>query len=204
MDTALAIITIIVSVATLLALTWLVVKLLKEWLGKRPKQEFTNEELKNNGALFILNGGTSKLCIYEEKIEIIYGNDFKTRFFNMGNTGNIVIPFTSISGFQFLEGSPKKSGRFDFSILGGQNTYNTYDNIFTFNGEENETAIRIRDFITDKISKSNVEKTNKISKNNIESTISNADEIAKYKKLLDDGIITQEEFETKKKQLLNI
>lgn len=72
MDTALAIITIIVSVATLLALTWLVVKLLKEWLGKRPKQEFTNEELKNNGALFILNGGTSKLCIYEEKIEIIY------------------------------------------------------------------------------------------------------------------------------------
>ena len=31
---------------------------------------------------------------------------------------------------------------------------------------------------------------------------SNADELAKFKKLLDDGIITQEEFDTKKKQLL--
>ena len=35
-------------------------------------------------------------------------------------------------------------------------------------------------------------------------TISTADEIAKFKKLLDDGIITQEEFNTKKKQLLGI
>ena len=34
--------------------------------------------------------------------------------------------------------------------------------------------------------------------------ISAADEIRKYKSLLDDGIITQEEFEAKKKQLLNL
>lgn len=33
---------------------------------------------------------------------------------------------------------------------------------------------------------------------------SSADEIIKYKKLLDDGIITQEEFKTKKKQLLGL
>ena len=33
---------------------------------------------------------------------------------------------------------------------------------------------------------------------------SSADEIAKFKKLLDDGIITQEEFEAKKKQLLGL
>lgn len=34
--------------------------------------------------------------------------------------------------------------------------------------------------------------------------VSNADEILKYKNLLDDGIITNEEFEAKKKQLLGI
>ena len=34
--------------------------------------------------------------------------------------------------------------------------------------------------------------------------VSSADEIVKYKKLLDDGIITQEEFDAKKKQLLNL
>lgn len=35
-------------------------------------------------------------------------------------------------------------------------------------------------------------------------TTSGADEIAKYKKLCDDGVITKEEFEAKKKQLLGI
>ena len=35
------------------------------------------------------------------------------------------------------------------------------------------------------------------------SNISAADEIIKFKKLLDDGIITQDEFDTKKQQLLN-
>ncbi len=34
--------------------------------------------------------------------------------------------------------------------------------------------------------------------------ISSADEIRKYKELLDDGIITEEEFNAKKKQLLNL
>ena len=33
---------------------------------------------------------------------------------------------------------------------------------------------------------------------------SNADEIKKYKDLFDSGIITQEEFDAKRKQLLNI
>lgn len=34
--------------------------------------------------------------------------------------------------------------------------------------------------------------------------LSNADEIAKFKNLLDEGIITEEEFENKKKELLNL
>ncbi len=38
----------------------------------------------------------------------------------------------------------------------------------------------------------------------IQPTLSEADEIRKYKKLLDEGIITQEEFEAKKKQLLGL
>lgn len=38
----------------------------------------------------------------------------------------------------------------------------------------------------------------------IQPTLSGADEIRKYKNLLDEGIITQEEFEAKKKQLLGL
>ena len=42
--------------------------------------------------------------------------------------------------------------------------------------------------------------------NNVQSNIatSNADELKKYKELLDEGIISQEEFDAKKKQLLNL
>ncbi len=40
--------------------------------------------------------------------------------------------------------------------------------------------------------------------NNNAATLSNADEILKYKRLLDEGIITQEEFDAKKKQLLGL
>ena len=36
------------------------------------------------------------------------------------------------------------------------------------------------------------------------SELNNADVIFKYKKMLDEGVITQEEFDTKKKQLLNL
>ncbi|MCP4349148.1 MAG: hypothetical protein GY795_27015 [Desulfobacterales bacterium] len=36
------------------------------------------------------------------------------------------------------------------------------------------------------------------------SSVSEADEISKFKKLLDDGVITKEEFETKKKQILGL
>ncbi|MGI6030792.1 MAG: SHOCT domain-containing protein [Eubacteriales bacterium] len=35
-------------------------------------------------------------------------------------------------------------------------------------------------------------------------TISSADELKKFKELLDSGVITQEEFEAKKKQLLGL
>ena len=40
--------------------------------------------------------------------------------------------------------------------------------------------------------------------NSVNNSIDAADEIVKFKKLADDGIITQEEFEAKKKQLLGL
>ena len=62
-------------------------------------------------------------------------------------------------------------------------------------GSKIELAKRICEIITKKVNEtySNV---------NFETTSSVADEILKFKKLLDEGIITQEEFETKKKELL--
>lgn len=48
------------------------------------------------------------------------------------------------------------------------------------------------------------EKNNNVPRSENSTTNSNADELKKFKELLDDGIITQEEFDKKKKQLLNL
>lgn len=58
----------------------------------------------------------------------------------------------------------------------------------------------------DELKKLIIEKKTELSKNNSEkpSFTTNADEIKKFKDLLDNGIITQEEFDEKKKQLLGI
>ncbi|HAP9644994.1 TPA: SHOCT domain-containing protein, partial [Enterococcus faecium] len=50
-----------------------------------------------------------------------------------------------------------------------------------------------------------IEKQQSILDNNSKETqISSADEIKKYKELLDEGIINQEEFDFKKKELLGL
>lgn len=68
---------------------------------------------------------------------------------------------------------------------------------FTINIYKPKLADEIKNSIH--IAQNKVQTTNQTITN---STLSNADEILKYKKLLDEGIITQEEFERKKEQLL--
>ena len=63
-----------------------------------------------------------------------------------------------------------------------------------FNKEIPKKSEEIYNFILKKIEECKI--------NNAQTNISNADEIMKFKKLLDEGIITQEEFEKKKKELL--
>lgn len=62
-----------------------------------------------------------------------------------------------------------------------------------FNKKVPVQAEKIYNYITQKISESKNVRIN---------NISNADEILKFKKLLEQGIITEEEFEIKKKELL--
>ncbi|MFT8868493.1 SHOCT domain-containing protein [Liquorilactobacillus nagelii] len=63
--------------------------------------------------------------------------------------------------------------------------------------EWNKNSIKGMNFAEEKSVSSNVKVTKR-------TELSIPDEILKYKKLADDGIITQEEFDAKKKQLLNL
>ena len=64
----------------------------------------------------------------------------------------------------------------------------------------NETMQKVNNFVHEKVAE--CKKTaNTI---NVTAQQSNADELKKYKELLDNGIITQEEFDAKKKQILGL
>ena len=82
-----------------------------------------------------------------------------------------------------------------FENKGGQ-YFNDPNTIQLSNMEQYAVAIKIRDYIENY----QVESVNPT----VVQSLSGADEILKYKKLLDEGILTQEEFDAKKKQLLGL
>ena len=82
-----------------------------------------------------------------------------------------------------------------FENKGGQ-YFNDPNTIQLSNMEQYAVAIRIRDYIEN----FQVESANPT----VVQSLSGADEILKYKKLLDEGILTQEEFDAKKRQLLEL
>lgn len=69
-------------------------------------------------------------------------------------------------------------------------------NSITWKFKNNDDAVKIKDFIEKKISSKNEAPK--------ASGTSAADEIKKYKQLMDEGILTQDEFEAKKRELLNL
>jgi len=78
--------------------------------------------------------------------------------------------------------------------------------VTTASGAIKFVMLRNRDELHEAISKLLVERQDTPTTTTIKQEIpqSNADELQKYKKLLDSGIISQEEFDAKKKQLLGI
>lgn len=80
------------------------------------------------------------------------------------------------------------------------NFYN--ENSFTFQNGVNDVTDELMEDVATYIKK-RVEET-KIRKNEPTTVLSPADELKKFKELLDMGILTQEEFDAKKKQLLGL
>ena len=79
--------------------------------------------------------------------------------------------------------------------------------VTTASGAIKFTMLKNRDELHDAISKLLVERQSRTSSTTtIKQEIhqSDADELAKFKDLLDKGVITQEEFDAKKKQLLGL
>lgn len=71
------------------------------------------------------------------------------------------------------------------------------ENTIIFNKKDYEQALELKDYIEDIQDQQNNSTTQTNEK-------SEADELSKFKQLADEGVITQEEFEAKKKQILGL
>lgn len=152
------------------------------------------------------------LEVYEDRIVI--SRKTAMGFFFQGNKGNREIYFSDIKAIEFKKPTIYSNGYLQF-ITNAESTQNQKVGIMgtKLEASKDPNAIIVRAFNKKTVEKS-VEAYDKATeilnkyKGTTQTThtppLSNADEIKKYKALLDDGVITQEEFDNKKQQLLNI
>jgi hypothetical protein len=132
-------------------------------------------------------------------------------FFNKGMVGEKVIPFKNITAVQFKKAGAITSGYIQFIQFGSEvkgglsNAIQDENSIVFSGGNEEKCMYELKCYIERKINH-NVMSNNSSA---IDSTVpvnahTGADEIRGYKELLDEGIITRDEFEQKKRQILGI
>ena len=124
--------------------------------------------------------------------------------FSGGGTGGKRINFSDITAVQFKEPAGMSVGFIQFAypgsgeVRGGVIDAINDENAIPVSPQNLAVAREIVDFIEKKRSEM------RSSSNTIIQQTSAADELKKFKELLDLGIITQEEFDAKKKQLLGL
>lgn len=154
--------------------------------------------------IYYLNGARGRyIKVYDDRC--ILGTKAGVASFITGNAtdGEKTIYYSDILGVQF-----KKSGvtlgylQLETASVTMNNKSDNFfnENSFTFEANMEYKAKEVADYIQRKVS----EVKRKSMGGTTVYAASAADELKKFKALLDDGIITQEEFDAKKKQLLGI
>lgn len=149
------------------------------------------------------------LDVYEEKCVITTKASLTSWATGNSSDGEKTIYYVDCIGVQFKRcGAGLTIGYLQLETASGlmnrkaDNFWN--ENSFTFHKEEqNEQVAEISDYIKEKIDEIKRQKSAPQTTTVVQQT-SAADELKKFKELLDMGVITQEEFDAKKKQLLGL
>ncbi len=153
------------------------------------------------GSVYRLTGTSARIIVYEDRVEIE-----RTGFLNKlsyGFSGTKSIPMNSITSIQHKPADGIFNGFLQFGVLGGKERNSgltgavSDENSVVFSKDKNEKAEKIKSYIEAKIADRNKPASGS-------GDVSAADEILKLKRLMDDGVITAEEFSAKKKQLLGV
>lgn len=152
------------------------------------------------GRKFNFSGVNGQIRVYEDRI-VISRSGF-LGYASQGLAGQKTIPMDSIMSVQFRAATSLVNGFIQFGILGGRESrggvVNAVDdeNSVMFRESSNNEARKVKDYI-----ESIILNRNKNSGGAVQ--FSPADELRKFKELLDMGAITQEEFDTVKKKILD-
>ncbi len=145
-------------------------------------------------------GNNGQIELYRDKL--IIKRKGLTALITQGLTkGEKTIYINQITGIQLKLGG-LLVGYIQFTLPGGiESRKGVFDaqkdeNSVTFSGILNQSATQLKEKIEELMQKSK-QNTNPV-------FVSGADEIKKFKQLLDEGIITKDEFDKKKKELLGL
>ena len=148
--------------------------------------------------LYFVEGYGADLEVFEDKLTI--KRKGVGSFFIHGIKGEKTLFFQNITAIQFKKASLLTSGYMQLSLPGSNESKGGIfaavkdENTFVFKGERaNELMEEVKSYIEQKRMGINKKPS---------SQISIADEIRKFKELLDDAVLTQEEFDKKKQELL--
>ena len=154
-----------------------------------------------SGVIISLQGERTRADLYEDRVELVGTSGMSL----LGKNGIKTLSLSQITSIQLTNATAVSSGWLHFSVPGDKemlpNIYGAKrnQNAVVFSKKENETA--------DEFRREAEQLKNTSTVNNIgvsTSTQSDADELMKFKQLLDAGAITQEEFDKKKAQLLSL
>lgn len=151
---------------------------------------------------FYLKGVNGQLTIYEDRVIIERGGALG--FLTQGLAGAKTIPMDSIMSVQFKEGNMWTNGFIQFGIMGGKEArggiFNATqdENTVMIKAATNDSAREIKDYIEGIILNRSKNKETVVQQ------VSPAEELKKFKELLDMGVISQAEFDAKKKQILGL
>jgi len=151
----------------------------------------TNPELCAKGVNGQIELYSNKVCIRRKGV---------LGFLTQGLKGDKNIMISTITSIQFKKAGMLTNGYIQFAFMGGQEAkggifQGTQDeNTVMFNKKQQSSFEQIRDEVEERIETGSIPI----------STSSDADELAKLADLRDNGILTEEEFQHKKKQMLGL
>lgn len=167
------------------------------------KKEKGKKFLNNGKAVILTLKSNGKYTIEVDSQSVKITQHGFMNAINRGLSGTKMYPFNNLTAIQY-KAPGFTTGYLQFILMGSQETKSGVsgavkdENSILFSKKELSLILELKEYVEWKIAnKDSVPQTSS-------SVLSDADELLKFKSLLEQGIITRDEFEIKKKQILGI